>query len=652
MKNLQNLLNDITFQKSDDSDEMRSNANVSGDTAMGKMLLYGTTVSKEIAKDKLINPKYIDKMNENVIYIHDLDFYPTGTLTCLQIPLGDMLKNGFSTGHGFLRPPKSIQSYASLACIALQANQNDMHGGQAFANFDYDMQLGVTYLFIKNIIEICLIKEYIQENEEKEMTKQMYDLIENDIIIHKAKILKTICPDITEKDIERALTKTEQNTFQAMESLVHNLCTMNSRAGSQVPFSSINFGLCTTIEGKMISKQLLLAQEKGLGHGETPIFPILIFKVKEGINYNEQDINYDLFALACRVSAKRMFPNFVFVDAPFNLQYYKEDDPETHIATMGCVDGEEVVTYLYENKKYIESFKCFYNRFTKTHKELIHPKYPQSKYIEVNNLKILDRGKFVDVFKIIKNPDQNNWVEVRLNNGRSLLATSNHPLPEKTKGRTIIKDLGIGDEIEIISQNQESLDYNNLSLNKEDAWALGLILCDGQFSSEFSVSLGLDEEDIANELKKYLENLNVIDSCSIQKRNRGIKGTYLEVIPSGQRKELREKMQTIFSGVLKSNRHIPNFIFNSNRTIRLAFLAGMIDADGHVKLVKNKPRIEIGSTNKELAIQQLYLFESVGIKAKMYLNKYSSKNNYRYKIECYLTPELNSYIISSKKINL
>ena len=301
---------EITGRAAADSSLKRDNANVNGDTAMGAMLQYGANAVKEYYLTKSIDPKIARLHREGYIHIHDLDFYGW-TTTCTQIELRKLFRGGFDTGHGHLRQPKSIGSYAALAAIAIQSNQNDQHGGQSIVDFDYAMGDGVRATY----------ERYLREAEEIQTSL----LLEGDDEPFK-----------TEWREEWAMRKTVRDTYQAMEGLIHNLNTMHSRAGAQVPFSSINYGMDTSWQGRLAMKQLLLATEAGLGNGETPIFPIQIFRVKEGINYNPGDPNYDLFQLAMRVSAKRLFPNFSFIDAPFNLQYYKPGHPETEIAYMGC----------------------------------------------------------------------------------------------------------------------------------------------------------------------------------------------------------------------------------------------------------------------------------------------------------------------------
>jgi len=358
---------DITFKDAEQVDGKRENANVDGNTAMGTMLQYGATGSKQFAIHHILKPEYAKAHQSGYIHIHDMDFEAIGTLTCCQIDIKKLFKNGFSTGHGHLREPQDIMSYAALAAIAIQSNQNDQHGGQSVPNFDYGLAAGVAKTFVK----------LYSENMRKVLTIDFDELLDtaidqvikstihpysdahfdyprigsNEYIeyhIHELSRLKAALAEvgirINDNEVKKiqdltyrfAKKETIKKTYQAMEGFLHNLNTMHSRAGAQVPFSSINFGTDITPEGRLVVEQFLLSVEAGLGNGETAIFPISIFKVKEGVNYNIEDPNYDLFKLSCRVSAKRLFPNFVFIDAPYNLQYYKPGRPETEIATMGC----------------------------------------------------------------------------------------------------------------------------------------------------------------------------------------------------------------------------------------------------------------------------------------------------------------------------
>ena len=350
---LMKVYEDLTFKDAREVDIKRENANIDGDTAMGTMLKYGSEGAKAFYDLFVLNPDHAEAHKAGDIHIHDLDFL-TLTTTCCQIDIEKLFSGGFSTGHGYLREPQNIASYSSLACIAIQSNQNDQHGGQSIPNFDYGMAIGVRKTYIKDYrsnLKKSLLLLTGEELDEK--IDMIFDILEKEdqllprlsdneaYLAREAEYLREItAADIAEKAqkfaLKNAYADTDKKTFQAMEAFVHNLNTMHSRAGAQIPFSSINYGTDTSVEGRMVVKNLLLSTEDGLGNGETPIFPIQIFKVKEGINYNPGDANYDLFKLACRVSAKRLFPNFSFIDAPFNLKYYKEGQPETEIAYMGC----------------------------------------------------------------------------------------------------------------------------------------------------------------------------------------------------------------------------------------------------------------------------------------------------------------------------
>lgn len=313
---------------SEDSDVKRSNANVDGNSAMGKMLQFGAEGAKIFAKTILMKPEFANAHDSGEIHIHDLDFYATGTLTCCQTDPLQLFKNGgFNTGHGHLRTPNSIASYGALAAIILQANQNEQHGGQSIPNFDYAMAPGVNKSFRKALkTNIKRYNDFADQNLQIE--------IPEDIDYGDTERLAEL--KVPESVIANANEDVERQTFQAMEGFVHNLNTMHSRAGAQVPFTSINFGTDISPAGRLVSHCLLDATENGLGKGETPIFPISIFKVKEGVNYNPEDPNYDLFKRSMEVSSKRLFPNFVFIDAPFNLKNYKPGDYRTEVATMGC----------------------------------------------------------------------------------------------------------------------------------------------------------------------------------------------------------------------------------------------------------------------------------------------------------------------------
>lgn len=348
---LMDIYKKLTFTAAQDEDIKRENANIDGDTAMGTMLKYGSEGSKFFI-DQYILPEKIAHAHQNGdIHIHDKDFYML-TETCCQIDLVKLFKKGFSTGHGYLREPNSIESYSALACIAIQANQNEMHGGQSVPNFDYAMADGVKKTFRQEFWKVFSIFLQIETQLGNVEIDVFQDQVEHRIGVIGLQFLESYGEKLYQLgnlgvDLEiikkaynfackKALGTTERRTYQAMEAFIHNLNTMNSRAGAQVPFSSINYGTDTSEEGRMVIRNLLLATKAGLGNGETPIFPVQIFKVKEGINFNPIDKNYDLFKLAMETSALRLFPNFSFIDAPFNKVFYKQGDYKTEVAYMGC----------------------------------------------------------------------------------------------------------------------------------------------------------------------------------------------------------------------------------------------------------------------------------------------------------------------------
>ena len=368
---LMKTFEDLTFKAAAENDIKRENANIDGDTPMGTMLKYGSESAKQFYEMFILDPKFSQAHNSGDIHIHDLDFL-TLTTTCCQIDIEKLFKGGFSTGHGFLREPSYIASYAALACIAIQSNQNDQHGGQSIPNFDFGLAHGVAKSYVRNYItNMTKSIELLTDSDDAEsIARNIVDTIgkQNDIkpilandngfadierqMLEEKFGDKDVVDKIQSFTVKFAHKETDRDTYKAMVSLIHNLNTMHSRAGAQIPFSSLNYGTDTSLEGRMVIKNVLLSTQAGLGNGETPIFPIQIFKVKDGVNYNPGDPNYDLFKLACSTSAKRLFPNFSFLDAPFNAQYYEKGRPETEVAYMGCrtrvmsnVDKEHETTF-------------------------------------------------------------------------------------------------------------------------------------------------------------------------------------------------------------------------------------------------------------------------------------------------------------------
>ena len=457
---LMDTIGELTFINATDTDLKRENANIDGDTAMGIMLKYGSEVAKQYNLDNLVSKDIATAHRNGDIHIHDLDFMSL-TATCCQIDLEKLFTGGFNTGNGYIREPEEIRSYGALACIAIQANQNEMHGGQSIPAFDYYMAVGVAKSFckkIKNILDIRYprhrelnsivyedIRAYrkrhrlIMNKEGIEFIRYTLDKKHTEIISHRE----------IELIIEMAVEQVENDTYQTMEAVIHNLNTMHSRAGAQVPFSSLNYGTDTSTEGRMVIRNLLKATERGLGNGETPIFPVQVFKVKNGVNYKETDPNYDLFKYSMVVSSKRLFPNYTFIDTPFNLKYYKKGDIKSEVATMGCLSGEELIHFKIDKEEYILNFK---DSYTFIRNKLTPIQYSSStEYIDTydHNISIYDSytGDFVKVKKFIRNTHIDNWRTLTFEDGQTLSLTGDHPLPIIGKGRITADNIKSGDKI-------------------------------------------------------------------------------------------------------------------------------------------------------------------------------------------------------------
>lgn len=304
----------------------RENANMNADTPAGMMMKFASETTKQFVDDVLLSEEVKHAVQTNKIHPHDKDYYPTKSLTCLQHPLDRILNNGFRAGHGASRPAKRIETASMIGCISLESIQNEMHGGQAIPAWDFYMSPYVRLTYIEEI-------------------KKIEDLLELDLSsLYHIKIedyVKTSLDGLIDKErfVQQAINKTVDRVHQSMESFIHNMNTIHSRGGNQVVFSSINYGTDTSPEGRCVIREMLLSTYKGVGNGETPIFPIQIWKKKRGVNYLPEDKNYDLYQLACKVTAKRFFPNFLNLDSTFNRsEKWKEEDPKRYVhevATMG-----------------------------------------------------------------------------------------------------------------------------------------------------------------------------------------------------------------------------------------------------------------------------------------------------------------------------
>ena len=317
------------------NDITRENANMNADTPAGMMMKFSSETTKPFVDDYLLSEESREAVSQNRLHIHDKDYYPTKSLTCCQHPLDHILERGFSAGHGSSRAAKRIETASVLACISLETAQNEMHGGQAIPAFDFYLAPYVRASFVE---EVKALEELTGENYAHIYNKEINDYLKKplDGLEGEARI------------VQHAVNKTVARVHQAMEAFIHNMNTIHSRGGNQVVFSSINYGTDTSAEGRCVIRELLNSTYDGVGNGETAIFPIQIWKKKRGVNYLPSDPNYDLYCLACKVTARRFFPNFLNLDATFNQsEAWKADDPKRYmheVATMGCR------TRVFENK--------------------------------------------------------------------------------------------------------------------------------------------------------------------------------------------------------------------------------------------------------------------------------------------------------------
>ena len=626
---------------------------------VGELLF--TEVEDKVRTHEIISVK-IEGYNG---YVYDLEtedhyFNANGILihNCCQIGLKDLLARGFYTGHGWLRTPSGIGSAASLACIAIQSNQNDMHGGQSIYDFDYGLAPYVAKSFVTEVINhIEDIFEEFDDEAGKEKLESLKNVLkgylkEHTLIMNEEGYkfiknqVKVIKPDITKHQIKRIFKKAtlavDRLTYQAMEAVVHNLNTMQSRAGSQVPFSSLNFGSDTTEEGRMVTKNFLLATKAGLGHGETAIFPVSIFKVKDDVNFYPNDPNYDLFELACEVTAERLFPNFEFLDAPFNIQYYVKGKPETEVATMGCVEKYEVITYKIDDKLYVESFWRAYAKVSL----LKAPEHfsEKSDYIDVSDLNISvydsNAKKFVKVKKFIKNKDINDWYAVKTKTA-NLVATGNHPLSIVGKGRVFVEDIAVGDKVYVADRYVDAPVTESKVINKDNAFIIGA-MAQGLYFVQSNYALLSISDYYLGKLQKEVNKLglnirvetvrekgmhNETDILSTTCFTNSLSDYTAEVRlvfeDDAARAGLEKLIFAIYGSKRRKERSLPSDIFSVSKEVRTEFLKGFFAAGaiyGMLPVDRDRSRkfyrYDVYAYSKELILQITWLFNSIGVAAR------------------------------------
>lgn len=633
-KNTQ-LMKDIS-EKLTARNVQNQNANVDEKSFGGRVGEASDTVLKKYALDNCMSEMARNNHLNNEIYIHDLNSYAVGMHNCLSIPFDKLLAEGFNTRQTDVRPAQSVSTAFQLVAVIFQLQSLQQFGGVSATHLDWTMVPYVRKSFYKHFKDGL---KYIEKSDYINCEPMEGYSINNDgFKQHKESYLY-------------AIDKTEKEVYQAVEGLYHNLNTLQSRSGNQLPFTSINYGTCTEPEGRMVTKALLEVSINGIGKlHKTSIFPCGIFQCMKGVNRKPGDPNYDLFRLALKSTAQRLYPNYANVDWSGN-EGYDRNDPKTFFSTMGCVEGNEIITYKFKDNLYVESFKRMWNRLSDYFdiKQQINGNN-ENLYLEVDDVKIYDTEKgFVSVKKVIRNTSSE-WLNVKMSHGRSLICTIDHPF-HTNRGRVRADELKKND---IININPSQYYEENLVFDEHKAWLLGFILCDGCYDGHLSSSIAFDTEDDIE--VAYIKRMKECFDSNIEvvERHRGSNGNYKDLCSVGNVTEIIDYLSTKYEGLTKTRRHIPNEVFSWNYTAKLSFLAGMIDADGYINpTTHNGSVVQIGSTNKELALQQMALAQSLGMPCAVYQNHYSKKNPnaIRYRIEFAPSDDLLTFIVSQKKLD-
>lgn len=633
-KNTQ-LMKDIS-EKLNANNVQNQNANVDEKSFGGRVGEASDTVLKKYALDNCMSEIARNNHLNNEIYIHDLNSYAVGMHNCLSVPFDKLLAEGFNTRQTDVRPAQSVSTAFQLVAVIFQLQSLQQFGGVSATHIDWTMVPYVRKSFYKHFRDgLKYIEKY-------------------DYVTHEPMEGYSIDNDGFKQHREAyfyAMDKTEKEVYQAVEGLYHNLNTLQSRSGNQLPFTSINYGTCTEPEGRMVTKALLEVSINGIGKlHKTSIFPCGIFQCMKGVNRKPEDPNYDLFRLALKSTAQRLYPNYANVDWSGN-EGYDRNDPKTFFSTMGCVEGNEIITYKFKNNLYVESFKRMWGRLSDyfISKQQIDGS-SENLYLDVNDVKIYDTEKgFVAVKRIIRNTSSE-WLNVKMSHGRSLICTVDHPF-HTNRGRIRADKLKKND---IININPSQYYEENLIFDEHKAWLLGFILCDGCYDGHLSSSIAFDTEDDIE--IAYIERMKECFDSNVEvvERHRGLKGNYKDLCSVGNVTEIIDYLSTKYEGLTKARRHIPNEVFSWNYNAKLSFLAGMVDADGYINpTTHNGSVVQIGSTNKELALQQMALAQSLGMPCAVYQNHYSKKNPnaIRYRIEFAPSDDLLTFIVSQKKLD-
>lgn len=585
-------------------------------------------VSRDISMKKMFSKEAVAAHNKGIIHIHDTDYLIQPMHNCDLLDLEDMLQNGTIISNTLIETPKSFSTACNIATQIVAQVASNQYGGQT-----------ITLTHLAPFVDVSRQKIRKLVNEEFK-----------DIDISDEK---------KEELVEKRVKDEVKKGVQTIQYQVLTLLTTNG----QTPFISICMYLNEAKDQRtkddlaMIIEEMLIQRIQGVKNEKgvwiTPAFPKLLYILEED-NIKEDGKYYYLTELAAKCSAKRMVPDYISEKKMLEYKIDKNGNGNC-FPCMGCVDGQEVITYKFNNKLFVESFERMWSRMSMLFQ--VKPQYNiidnPNLVIELSNVQIYDTkiSGFTNCKRIIRNISSK-WIDINFSNGRRLLCTDDHPLEILNKGIVQAKNIDIGDST-ICNIGQFSEEKYNI--NPEFAWTLGIILCDGCYNSRgnITVSLGYDEEDI---IDKYIKNMKNLFNIDINKKlqTRGDKGTYYDLISiaSNYTSNLNNYLTSIFEGVQKIYRHIPNEVFEWNYDAKLAFLAGMIDADGYINNTKSVI-VQLGSTNKELAIQQMLLAQSCGMISKLYYNhyNYNEPGKIRYRIEFIPSMDLNEFINCNKKKN-
>lgn len=621
----ENELDDVVYGivEGTDKEVLDENSNKNAYIAPTQRDLIAGELSRNYSRRNLLPINITQAHDEGIIHFHDADYFVQHIHNCQLVNLEDMLQNGTVINTKMIEKPKSFQTACTVATQIVQQVANSQYGGQT-----------ITLSHLAPFVRISRekwVKRVIQDFEETGVT---YDMEHVNYIADKR------------------LREEIKAGIQTIQFQVNTFNTSNGQSPFLTVFMYISENPEYEKETAMLIEEVLNQRYEGMknevGVPVTPSFPKLIFVLDEN-NVSKDSEYYYLKKLACKCVAKRMMPDFI------SAKIMKQNYDGEVFPCMGCVDGKEIITYRMNNKLYVESFERMWNRLT----DVFEVKHQYSEnnpnlYMDLENIEIYDTEKgFVNTKRIIRNVS-NNWVDVHLSNGRRLLCTEDHPFELLHKGETQAKNLKVSDKM-MINSNQ----YNEetIAFNSDKAWLLGFMLCDGCYQSNhiFASIAAEGEDEIEEKIHNTFSKYFGLDTKTVL-QERGKKGTYKDLVAiadeNGNLQHTINYFTSKFGGINKVNRHIPNEVFSWTYEAKMAFLAGMIDADGYLNdNTHGGSVVQIGSTNKELALQQMALAQALGMPAKIYHNHYTKKNPnaIRYRVEFYAIEELLTYIVCEKK---